>query len=289
VKTAKNKSNSLNTPSSIKVRLNVVNGSDSAVELLQKLLADESFVNPLCFDCEDDLAVMSKIIRWYSQSPPKLDDAKTFYALNQTLSQYLEDISCHLNESSESIDSMKAAYCMCIIGFLNIGALASEDGLKGYTSISSLLSFYELCKEYKSTYMILSAIIESYVAILQNFRLPDEEISQYSDCMFNFCFQSPGPNVKAISILAFAQTFSKYSDFRTYMIDQVLMRAIDSENTETQKLGVSIILTCFQALSCAEIGPLTLSLVTSLLNYCLNFCWKVDGSELLRIVSISGP
>lgn len=285
VKSAKNKPAAPNTPTSAKVRLNVAGSTDNAAEILKKLIVDESFVNPLCFDCTDDLGPMIRVIRSFSLSPPVSDDFELFLNLSQTLSGYLEDVNNYISESSDIIDSSKASYCMCIVGLLNISRLANEETLKDYTPFSAAIRFYDLSRYSESADIILSALIESYISLLQKFRVHDAEISSYSTEIFNLCFDAPGPCTKAMATLALSQLFSKYPEYRAYVIDNSLMRASDSESVENQKLGGVILLSCLQALSHSDDFN-TNSACSNYLNYWLNYCWKSDGNELPKASSI---
>lgn len=266
----------VSTPSALKVKLNVAGGSSNTGLILKKLIQEECFVNPLCFDCEEDLTQIARVISSFSLSPPQASELELFEYVNDTLSKYIEEVIEHLDQSSESIDSVKAAYCMSLIGLLNVGRLSTKELLKDYNSFDLIMKFYAL-RSSDSFDMILSSVIESYVALLTKFKIHDAEISSYSTHLFDLCFESSGPQSRTSSIIALSQVFSKYSEYRSYIIDQLLMKSSDSENAETQKLGATIILTCLQAL-CSDSNAL--NLISSIMSSCLSYCWKGEGNEL---------
>lgn len=263
----------LATPSALKVKLNVAGGTSNCGSILNKLIKDESFVNPLCFDCEEDLSQIARVISTFSLSPPQSTDLEMFESINETLSKYIEEVIEHLDQSSESIDSVKAAYCMTLIGLLNVGRLSTKESLKDYNSFDLIMRFNTLCSS-ESFDLILSVVIDSYVSLLNKFKIHDAEISSYSTHLFDLCFEATGPLSKTSAIIALSQVFSKYPEYRTYIIDQLLMKCTDAESVEIQKLGVTIIFTCLQGLSSEA------SLISSLLSSCLSYCWKGEGNEL---------
>ena len=274
-----NNNEALSTPSALKVKLNVAGGSSNSGLVLKKLIQEESFVNPLCFDCEEDLSQIARVISSFSLSPPHSTDLELFESINETLSKYIEEVIEHLDQSSESIDSVKAAYCMSLIGLLNVGRLSTKELLKDYNSFDLIIKFNTLCSS-DSFDLILSVVIESYVALLTRFKIHDSEISSYSTHLFDLCFQSSGPLSKTSSIIALSQVFSKYSEYRSYIIDQLLMKSADAEHSETQKLGATIILTCSQALCSDSSQSNALNSISSILSSCLSYCWKGEGNEL---------
>lgn len=283
----------VSTPSALKVKLNVANGtsasSSNTGQLLKKLIDDESFVNPLCFDCENDLIIMARIIRSFSLCLPQSHDSDLIASVNEIISKYLGEVLEYLDQSTESIDSVKAAYCICLIGLLNIGRLASNDSLKDYNSFDLIMRFYSLSADFNSSDLIMSIAIESYVALLTKFKIHDTEASSYSSHLFELCFESTGVLTRTSSIVALSQLFAKYHEYRSYIIDQLLMKSSDSESFEVQKFSVAIILTCLQAL-CSENNANDQSskpnLVSSILTSCLNYFWKGDGNELPKASNV---
>jgi hypothetical protein len=268
----------LSTPSTLKVKLNVSGGSSNSGLILKKLIQEESFVNPLCFDCEEDLSQIARVISSFSLFPPQSADLELFESINETLSKYIDEVIEHLDQSSESIDSVKAAYCMSLIGLVNVARLNTKELLKDYNSFDLVMKLNALCSS-DSFDLILSVVIESYVALLTRFKIHDTEISSYSTHLFDLSFKSSGPLSKTSSIIALSQVFSKYSEYHSYIVDQLLMKCTDAENSETHKLGVIIILTCLQALAlCSDSNALNLT--SSIISSCLNYCWKGEGNEL---------
>ena len=277
------------TPKPLKVKLNVTNGSSSsstAGPLLKKLIKDESFVNPLCFDCEEDLIQIARLIRSFSFSPPQADDFELVESICPTLSNYLVEVLEHLDQTTESIDPIKAAYCICLIGLLNIGRLSSKETLKDYNSFDLVFRFYSLTSDKSSFDSILSVVIESYVALLNKFKIHDAEVSSYSSHMFYFCFESFGLLSGTSSIIAISQVFSKYPEYRTYIIDQLLMKSSDSESFDVQKLSITIISSCLQALCTHADNTSNIASVSSIISSCLNYFWKGDGHELPKSSNI---
>lgn len=272
----------ISTPTALKIKLNVANGSGSHVnssETLKKLVNDESFVNPLCFDCVQDLTQIAKVIRSFVLSPPQPRDSEIFDSISPTLTRYIEEFIENLDQSSESIDPIKAVYCMSLIGLLNISRLSSNDSLKDYNSFDLVMRLYAFDISGASD-LTLSVVIESYVALLTKFKVHDSEVSSYSSHLFNLCFEASGILSKQSSIIAIAQVFSKYPEYRSYIIDQLLIKSIDSEMVEIQKNSSIIIMTCLQALSQSD-DQNKASLISSVLTSCLSYCWKGEGGNEL--------
>lgn len=274
---------SASTPTALRVKLNVANGSGSNVnplQILKKLVADESFVNPLCFDCIEDLAQIARVIKSFVLSPPQPNDSEIFESISPTLTKYIEEFIEHLDQSSEAVDSIKAIYCMSLIGLLNVSRLSSKDTLKDYNSFDLVMRLYSLDVT-NSSDLILNVVIESYVALLNKFKVNDSEVSAYSSHLFNLCFEAPGILSKTSSMIALAQVFSKYPEYRNYIIDQLLIKATDSENVEIQKNSSVAIMTCLQALCQSEAA-----VVSSILTSCLSYCWKGEGNDLPKGSSV---
>lgn len=272
------------TPTALKVKLNVASGSGSrfnSSETLKKLINDGSFVNPLCFDCVEDLTQIARVIRSFVLSPPQPNDSELFNSISPTLSGYIEEFIEHLDQCSETIDPIKAIYCISLIGLLNISRLSAKDSLKDYNSIDLVMRLYSFDISGSSD-LILSVVIESYVALLNKFKIHDAEVSSYSSHLFNLCFDAPGIHSKTSSIIALAQVFSKYPEYRSYIIDQLLIKSTDSEMVEIQKNSSIIIMTCLQAL-CQSDDQMNnnTSLISSILTSCLSYCWKGEGGNEL--------
>ena len=267
----------------LKVKLNVANGSGShanSSQILKKLINDESFVNPLCFDCVEDLTHIARVIRSFILTPPRLDDLEILNSISATLSGYIEEFIEHLDQSSETVDPIKAIYCMSLIGLLNVSRLSSKDSLKDYNSFDLVMRLYAF--DFTGSFdLIFSAAIESYVALLNKFKIHDAEVSSYSSHLFTLCFDAPGILSKTSSIIALAQVFSKYSEYRSYIIDQLLIKSTDTDIVEIQKNSIVIIMACLQAL-CQSEDQINnkMALISSILTSCLSYCWKGEGNEL---------
>ena len=214
-------------------------------------------------------------------SLPQQNDAEIFASIAFTLAKYIEEFIEHLDQSYETIDPVKAIYCMSLIGLLNNNRLFAKDTLKDYNSFDLVMRLYALDNT-RSSDLILSAVIESYVALLNKFKIHDAEVSSYSSHLFNLCFEAPGILSKTSSIIALAQVFSNYPEYRSYIIDQLLIKSTDSENIEVQKKSSVIIMTCLQAL-CQSDDQINnkVALISSILTSCLSYCWKGEGGNEL--------
>jgi hypothetical protein len=267
------------TPNSLKVRLTVANSSSNSVQSLNKLIQDESFVNPLCFDCQDDLKCMIKIIRHYSESPPRNEECEIFASLASVLSKYMEEVCERLEENDHQIDSMKAMYSMLLIGFLNIERYSSNEALKSYNSFDLVMRLFALCDTSEGD-MILSAVLDSYIGLLRRFKVHDSEVSSYISHLLRLSFEHKGSLSKIGAFIALSQMFSRYKDYRSYIMDQLLVRSSDTENSGSSKTGITLIISCLQALLCSDELD-KISSLSSFLSSCLNFFWKGDsGTEL---------
>ena len=268
----------ISTPNCLKIKLNVAGIANNTGQILKKLVQEESFVNPLCFDCEGDLIQISRVIKSFSISPPKSVDLELIESIHPLLFKYIEEFFESMDQSHESIDSIKATYCLSLIGLLNVSRLSSKEVLKDYNSFDQVMRLFSLCSS-DSSDLIMSAVIESFIALLKKFKIQDVQISSYCSHLLNLCFDITGTQskIRISSIIALAQVFSKYSEYRTYLIDQLLMRSSDSENADIQKMAISMIISCLQGLCLAEEPVNKTNLVTSLLTYCLNYFWKGEG------------
>lgn len=276
---AHNKKNENRTVTSLKIKLNYPGDTPSeSGELLLKLINEDSFVNPLCFDCGDDLSLIVQVIRSFIVATPQKQYLEALDNISPTLYSHIHHVFENLEQSSESLEPLKALYCISLLTLLNINrASILKETLKDFNSFDQVLKLIPCCNvdDYD---LMLGLVIDSYICVLNRFKIQDSDISLYLSYLLDLCFDlSSGPLSKTSAIIGLSQVFSKYPDFSKFIIDQALMRAIDSEESEGQKMGVTIVLTCLQALSVQD-GENSLLKISSNLSACLNYLWKGDGN-----------
>lgn len=269
---------------SSKIKLNASSAfiSADALGAFRKLCTDDAFVSPLCFDCRDDLGALARIIRSLLASPPRPEDLPELSAQIPTFTQFIRDYSDCLQEKRlERSDTAKALYCLCLIALCNVHRAGQNSALAGvYFSVDELMTVVKTAIEGDLTADdqgevegITALVLDSYTRLQDSFSLPESEVSSLAshllDLLFSPLLQS-GHQIQRACALGLQAAFNAHGGvFRTWILEQVMSRALDSDSAALLRSSSALLLLLLQG-------------APAQLNFVLTYLWKGDGSELPR-------
>lgn len=269
---------------SSKIKLNASSAFISADALVafRKLCADEAFVSPLCFDCRDDLGALTRIIRSLLASPPRPEDLPELSAQIPAFTQFIRDYSDCLQEKRiERNDTAKALYCLCLVALCNVHRAGQSSALAGvYFPVDELMTVVKTAIEGDLTAddqgeveRIAALVLDSYTRLQDSFSLPESEVSSLASHLLDLLFSplsQSGHQIQRACAQGLQASFNAHSGvFRTWILEQVMSRALDSNTAALLRSSSALLLLLLQG-------------APAQLNFILTYLWKGDGSELPR-------
>ncbi len=265
-----------------KIKLFVGSSPGDAVKAFNGLVETESFVSPLCFDCRDDLSVMGRVLRAFTEAfPPRLNAIPLLNSslIGDVFAQYIRDYLECLQEQRIELDSAKALYCISLIAFCNVYRQAAiSEGLPlqsvPYFAFDDFVSVVRVAQQSSpgddrsELDLICSAAIDSYTRLPAHEQEASAQVNHLIELFFAADSSLQLRRACAAGLSAALALFD--GAFAVFILEQSMNRCLQTGTARVNKATAALLLSALQ-FSPALSGHL---------NFILNYLWKGDGTEL---------